>query len=100
MRRAADHAGVSVMAGSGPAMTEAHQPPRTAAHTYRCPHMSMVGAPGMIPTDSTSDPSGSAGLSRILSTCHASLSPSWPGVSRPPAHWRGYHVRDGPTDWQ
>src|SRR6185437_12132767 len=36
-----------VMAGSSPAMTEAHQPPRTAAHTYRCPHGSMVGTPGI-----------------------------------------------------
>src|SRR6185437_330720 len=27
------------MAGSSPAMTETHQPPMTAAHTYRCPHM-------------------------------------------------------------
>src|SRR6185312_5292090 len=37
------------MAGSSPAMTETHQPPRTAAHTYRCPHGSMVGAPGISP---------------------------------------------------
>src|SRR6185312_16833825 len=35
---------------------------------------SKVAAVDVIPTDSTSDPSGGAGLSRILSTCHASLS--------------------------
>src|SRR6185437_8076161 len=28
------------------------------------------------------------------------LSPSWPGVSRPPAHRWLYHVRGGPTDWR
>src|SRR6185437_17033835 len=26
------------------------------------------------------------------------LSPSWPGVSRPPTHWRLYSLRGGPTD--
>src|SRR6185437_197180 len=43
------------MTGSSPAMTETHQPPRTATHTYRCPHMSMVRALGIIPADPAFD---------------------------------------------
>src|SRR6185312_6044679 len=45
--------------------------------------------PSTSTTDSTSDPSGGAGLSRILSLRHAPLSPSWPGVSLPRAHKSG-----------
>src|SRR6185437_17072480 len=30
---------------------------------------------------------------------HGRLFPSWPGVSRPPAHWQLYSLRSGPTGW-
>src|SRR6185312_6845751 len=46
MRRAAEHADASGDGRVKPGHDGNASPPRTAAHTYRCPHVSMVGALG------------------------------------------------------
>src|SRR6185312_13211268 len=62
------------MAGSGPAMTETHQPPRTAAHTYRCPHIPLptwVNGWGAWYQGSDSAPRMAPGVAAAIWSCVA-----------------------------